>query len=263
MSTIFPVQILVSFGGESTSPVCVLDHLLLLIYAGRKKRECRTKTYTAPSFAAPFCWTTASASHHQHLVCVGKVCLFKFAPPHVWNTNIIDRLKTLFVLNLCPKKKSLVLPLILFADIEEPSNLRLLRFLVKCFDIWFGNHRGVIFTRDVSRAGFAVLIYASMSMFLRWHVRLVCPSIIMHVDSLDSFTCTVKALTARRRLFICGPKITWTRSQFHQMSDVRRCSAEQRFNNVEQNFLNTKRELAAADRKLAAVFFLKCSKLVL
>ena len=39
--------------------------------------------------------------------------------------------------------------------------------LVKCFDIWFGNHRGVIFTRDVSRAGFAVLIYASMSMFLR------------------------------------------------------------------------------------------------
>ena len=188
MSTIFPrTNTRLLWWGVHFTSLCSWPFVIVNL-CRKKKRECRTKTYTAPSFAAPFCWTTASASHHQHLVCVGKVCLFKFAPPHVWNTNIIDRLKTLFVLNLCPKKKSLVLPLILFADIEEPSNLRLLRFLVKCFDIWFGNHRGVIFTRDVSRAGFAVLIYASMSMFLRWHVRLVCPSIIMHVDSLYSFT---------------------------------------------------------------------------
>ena len=71
----------------------------------------------------------------------------------------------------------------------------------------------------------------------------------MHIDSLNSFTFPVKVLTASRRLFICGPEIIWTRSHFHQMSDVRRYSTEQRFNNTEQKVLGAKRELAAAEKE--------------
>ena len=57
-------------------------------------------------------------------------------------------------------------------------------------------------------------------------IMLVRSFIIIHIDSLNSFTRTplqrqtVKPLTVH--LFNCGPEITWTRSHLHQLSDVRR-----------------------------------------